>query len=213
MQMKQFIFATALALSLDLSAQGANYYVDVNAPKGGDGSAKAPFAAIQQAADLAQAGDTVFIKPGTYCESVKPKNSGKDGSPITFRNCPGEEKPLIIGGDRVTGPWSKEGNGIYWAPCNWGMKVPGMNQVVVDGDLMIEAREPNIGGKEQLATVRREGRLFYVKYGKNEAVFTAGPSVSTAPGYSSSPYSEAMFQEGPDSAKRGNDAWKGAIAG
>ena len=163
MQMKRFMFASALALSLGMSAQGADYYVDATAAlrlrsgqaKGGDGSAKAPFATIQQAADVAQAGDTVFVKPGTYCESVKPKNSGKDGSPITFRNCPGEEKPLICGGDRVTGPWTLEGNGIYWAPCNWGMKVPGQNQVVVDGDLMIEARWPNIAGKEQLATARR----------------------------------------------------------
>jgi len=110
MQMKRFLFASALALSLGVSAQGSNYYVDATA-KGGDGSAKAPFATIQQAADVAQAGDTVFIKPGTYAEMVKPKNSGKEGIPITFRNCPGEEKPTICGGDRVTGPWKDEGGG------------------------------------------------------------------------------------------------------
>ncbi len=175
--MKQFMIATGLALSLGVTAQGANYYVDATAAKGGDGSAKAPYPTIQQAADVAQAGDTVFIKPGTYTESVKPKNSGKDGSPITFRNCPGEKKPTIIGGDRVTGPWTKEGNGIYWAPCTWGMKVPGQNQVVVDGDLMIEARWPNIAGKEQLAPARRlfnegggQGLLAVMQFNKDDVV-------------------------------------------
>jgi hypothetical protein len=176
-QMKKFMFATGLALSLGVTARGANYYVDGAAAKGGDGSAKVPFATIQQAADVAQAGDTVFIKPGTYTETVKPKNSGKEGSPITFRNCPGEEKPTICAGDRVTGPWTLEGNGIYWAPCNWGMKVPGQNQVVVDGDLMIEARWPNIAGKEQLAPARRlfnegggQGLLAVMQFNKDDVV-------------------------------------------
>ena len=53
--MERFIFATVLALSLGLVVQGANYYVDGTA-KGGDGSVTAPFATIQQAADVAQAG-------------------------------------------------------------------------------------------------------------------------------------------------------------
>lgn len=131
------------------------YYVSPDGKPGNPGTREAPLATIQAAADVAQAGDTVFIKPGTYCETVKPKNSGKEGSPITFRNCPGEEKPTICAGDRVTGPWTLEGNNIYWAPCNWGMG-PGRNQVVADGDLMIEAREPNIAGKEDLMTVRRQ---------------------------------------------------------
>jgi len=186
MQMKQFMFATALALGLGLSAQGAHYYVDGKVVKGGDGSATAPFATIQQAADVAQAGDTVFIKPGTYCETVKPKNSGKEGSPITFRNCPGEEKPTICGGDRVTGPWTKEGDNIYWAPCTWGMKVPGQNQVVVDGDLMIEARWPNIGGKEQLAPAKRvwkeiggQGVLAQMMFNKDDVVVTNSPKWGT----------------------------------
>jgi hypothetical protein len=50
MQIKRFMFASGLALSLGMSAQGADYYVDATASKGGDGSAKAPFATIQAAA-------------------------------------------------------------------------------------------------------------------------------------------------------------------
>jgi hypothetical protein len=188
MLMKKFMFASALALSLGVTAQGANYYVDANASKGGDGSAKAPYPTIQQAADVAQAGDTVFIKPGTYTETVKPKNSGKEGSPITFRNCPGEEKPTICAGDRVTGPWKVEGGGVYSAACPWNMgalrnhdggtnrvTVPG-NLVVVDGDMMIEAREPNIAGKEQLVEVRRLDRVFRCDVLRGEVVITNAPA-------------------------------------
>ena len=203
--MKQFMFATVLALSLGVTAQGANYYVDGTAlrlgsgqAKGGDGSAKTPFATIQAAADVAQAGDTVFIKPGTYTESVKPKNSGKDGSPITFRNCPGEERPTICAGDRVTGPWTLETNGIYWASCKWGMG-PGRNQVVADGDLMIEAREPNIAGKEDLVEVRRQKKLFGCKIPENKAAqkawYVPGSNVVVVSG-------------GP---KWGEDVWKGGV--
>ena len=71
MQMKRFLFASALALSLGVSAQGSNYYVDATA-KGGDGSAKAPFATIQQAADVAQAGGGYghyAFNPGLYVDN------------------------------------------------------------------------------------------------------------------------------------------------
>lgn len=182
------MFASGLALSLGVSTQGANYYVDVKSAKGGDGSAKTPFATIQAAAEVAQAGDTVFIKPGTYCETVKPKNSGKEGSPIVFRNCPGEEKPLICAGDRVTGPWKDEGGGIYSAACPWDMGAlrnhdggtnrvtyPG-NLVVVDGDMMIEAREPNITGKEQLVEIVRLGRMFDCDVKRGEVVINKAPA-------------------------------------
>ena len=86
----------ALSLSTSVAARGATkYYVDAAAKKG-KGTVRSPFATIQQAADVARAGDVVFIKPGTYCESVKPKSSGKEGSPIVFRNRPGEERPTHV---------------------------------------------------------------------------------------------------------------------
>jgi len=174
MQMKRFMFVSGLVLSFGLSTCGAEYYVDATASKGGDGSARAPFATIQAAADVAQAGDTVFIKPGTYSETVKPKNSGTKEKPIVFRNCPGEAKPTICAGDRVTGPWKAEGGGIYSAACNWGMGV-GRNQVVVDGDLMIEAREPNIAGRDQLVETFVLGRMLGCKVGKDDVVVTGAP--------------------------------------
>jgi parallel beta-helix repeat protein len=79
---------TCLFLWLVLSARaasGATYYVD---PQGNDtsaGSETSPWSTVQHAADVAQAGDTVVVRAGTYKESVRIANSGTEGSPITFQ--------------------------------------------------------------------------------------------------------------------------------
>ena len=63
------------------------YYV---APGGSDtnrGSAGSPFRTIQKAADVAAAGDTVIVGPGTYTGGsriVSISRSGTPGNPITF---------------------------------------------------------------------------------------------------------------------------------
>ena len=51
-------------------------YVAGNVLRSGDGTAVHPFKTIQEAANLASAGDTVFVGPGIYREWVKPANSG-----------------------------------------------------------------------------------------------------------------------------------------
>ena len=61
-----------------------DFYVDANAIKEGDGSRNDPFRTIQQAADIAQAGDTVYVMPGIYRENVNPANAGKEDARITY---------------------------------------------------------------------------------------------------------------------------------
>ncbi|MBP3709709.1 MAG: DUF1565 domain-containing protein [Treponema sp.] len=61
-----------------------------------DGSVEKPFRTIQNAVDLAQAGDAVFIRSGTYAERVIITNSGADGKPITIAAFPSETPPLLI---------------------------------------------------------------------------------------------------------------------
>lgn len=63
------------------------YYV---APGGSDsnpGGSNSPFRTLQRAADVAGAGDTVVVRPGTYTggsRMVSVSRSGAPGSPITF---------------------------------------------------------------------------------------------------------------------------------
>jgi hypothetical protein len=66
------------------------YYVSPQGSNDGDGSIHGPWRTIQKAADTARAGDTVFLRDGTYFEIVSLKNCGTEGNPITFRTYPGE---------------------------------------------------------------------------------------------------------------------------
>src|SRR4051812_22069911 len=49
------------------------------------GTISLPFRTIQHGADVAQAGDTVNVRAGTYRETVTVKNSGASGTPIVFQ--------------------------------------------------------------------------------------------------------------------------------
>ncbi|RJQ62934.1 MAG: right-handed parallel beta-helix repeat-containing protein [Desulfobacteraceae bacterium] len=80
-------------------ARAASYYVDrtnAGASDGNAGTESRPWATIQHAADSVASGDTVYVKTGTYNESIKLKTSGSAGRYITFRNYPGH-KPIIDG--------------------------------------------------------------------------------------------------------------------
>ena len=89
------------------------YYVDAAAQAGGDGSENKPFNKIQQAADIAVAGDEVIVKPGLYRESVNPKNGGAEGKQIVYRS----EKSRgahITGAEPLTN-WTKVEGSVYTA--------------------------------------------------------------------------------------------------
>jgi hypothetical protein len=98
-----------------------------------------PFGTIQQAANVAQPGDVVFIRGGTYRETVLPAHSGTPGHPITYQPYPGE-KVTIDGADLVSG-WSAYQGSIYQTSMPWDLG-DGKNQVFYDGQMMTEARWP-----------------------------------------------------------------------
>jgi hypothetical protein len=95
----------------------------------------ASFRTIQRAANMAKPGDTVFVRGGTYRETVKPANSR-----VTFKAYNGEK--VTVSGANVVSGWSNYKNSIYRAPMGWDEGF-GQNQVFVDGRMMIEARWPN----------------------------------------------------------------------
>src|SRR3954452_14859908 len=63
----------------------SSYFVSTSGDDGNPGTLSAPFRTIQQAADVADPGDTVFIRGGTYRETVRPAHSGSASNPVTFK--------------------------------------------------------------------------------------------------------------------------------
>jgi hypothetical protein len=67
------------------------YYVALSGNDANAGTINSPWRTIQKAANSVKAGDTVYIRGGTYKEFVSFKTSGTSTSYITFRSYPGEE--------------------------------------------------------------------------------------------------------------------------
>jgi len=59
--------------------QGTTYYVAPDGDDSNPGTEAEPWQTIQKAADTLLAGDTVYIRAGTYSERVAPLNSGSAG--------------------------------------------------------------------------------------------------------------------------------------
>jgi parallel beta-helix repeat protein len=77
------------------------YYVSKDGNNNNNGFSESPWLTISKAAEIALAGDTVYIKAGTYNETITPKNSGVDGKIITFTNYDDDE--VIIQGQEAYG--------------------------------------------------------------------------------------------------------------
>jgi len=87
-------------------------YVSASAKRNGDGTANAPFQTIEQAANIAVAGDEVIVAPGVYREWVNPKNGGtSDDCRITYKS----EQPLgaIITGAESVNKWEKHSGNVW----------------------------------------------------------------------------------------------------
>lgn len=67
------------------------YYVDINGSDENPGTEAQPWRTIQKAADKAVAGDTVYVKNGTYNEQVWVNNSGSASKWIKFSAYPGDD--------------------------------------------------------------------------------------------------------------------------
>ena len=77
------------------------YYVDGGNALANDynaGTEAQPWKTIQWAANALQAGDTVYIKAGTYAGTVTAVNSGSAQGWITYSAYPGQEQKAVING-------------------------------------------------------------------------------------------------------------------
>jgi parallel beta-helix repeat protein len=77
------------------------YFVAKNGDDLNDGSEAHPWLTITKAVNTLVAGDTVYIRAGTYSEIVRIKNSGTAGNVIAIKGYPGEE--AIIDGKSFPG--------------------------------------------------------------------------------------------------------------
>ena len=88
------------------AAAGNTYYVSLSGSDSNPGTQSQPFRTIQHAADVAQPGNRILVKAGTYYERIALKNSGRAGSPIVIegeRGASGERLAVIDGSDTITG--------------------------------------------------------------------------------------------------------------
>ena len=95
------------------------YYVNINAPREGNGRKETPFRHINDAAQVARPGDEVLVAPGVYREYVNPRHAGTEESRITYRS----EVPLgavITGAEAVTG-WTRYQGNVWTARVHNGV--------------------------------------------------------------------------------------------
>jgi parallel beta-helix repeat protein len=110
-----------------VGTQGTTYYVALTGNDGYSGTEAWPWRTIQKAANTLVAGDTVYIRAGTYPERVEPLNSGSTGSYITYTAYPGET--VTIDGSGITLPDDLEGL----------FHIQGKSYIVVSGLRVINA--------------------------------------------------------------------------
>ncbi|MDP6467033.1 MAG: right-handed parallel beta-helix repeat-containing protein, partial [Pirellulaceae bacterium] len=78
-------FFAIFAVVLAADANATNYYVRTSGNDDNNGlSAGQAFKTIEEAADVAGAGDTVYVGAGTYTDEVEVENDGTSANPIRF---------------------------------------------------------------------------------------------------------------------------------
>jgi len=96
--------AAVLVLGCAGGLQAATYYVDKNAPNASDsnpGTEAEPWKTIAKANSTVAAGDTVYVKAGTYTQRVGPYASGTAAAPIAYRTF--GDDTVVIGGNLEPG--------------------------------------------------------------------------------------------------------------
>ena len=117
----------------------SSFFVATSGSDTNAGTLAQPFATIQRAASVAQPGDTVFVRGGTYRETVTPAHSGAAAAPITFE--PYNNEAVTLSGADPIADWSSYRGAIYRSTPPWDLG-DGNNQIFVDGAMVTEARWP-----------------------------------------------------------------------
>lgn len=137
------------AVPINISAAFGNiYYISLYGSDANDGSFSAPFATFKKAAETMKAGDTCFVRGGTYYETLEMNMRGMANGEISFRAYNGE-KVTLSGGEPLTN-WMRHDGNIWVTDMNWDIYGGNGNMIFSDGGLCLEARWPNASASELL---------------------------------------------------------------
>lgn len=147
-KIKLLVLGIGISTSLAMSgSETEGYFVSPQGSDDNPGTVARPFKTIQKCAELVRPGETCWLRQGTYRETVRPKISGTDTEPITFAAY--KKERVTISGTEVVDDWSQHRGSIYRTNVN--LPVDGYddtgffaNQVFVGGEMMPEARLPNL---------------------------------------------------------------------
>lgn len=127
-----------LWLTPGVRAGAGDYYVSMEGSDANPGTEAAPFRTLQQAANIMHTGQKCVVRAGVYRESVKLIKGGVEGYPLVFEASP-REKVVVDGTEPIgAAAWTKHAEGIYKTPY-----AEPVEQLFVDGRMMVEARWPN----------------------------------------------------------------------
>jgi len=141
--MRTFVLFVLLAVG---QVFASTYYVSPNGDDSNPGTGKKPFKTIRKATRVARRGDTCFVLPGTYRDSFKLNASGTKNEPIRFIAST-SGRVILNGTDIHKGSWQLHSKNIYKTKA-----AKPVLQVFVDGQMMVEARWPNIKFPDDLWT-------------------------------------------------------------
>jgi hypothetical protein len=91
-------FPALLLLCSVLTAAATDYYVSPTGNDGNSGTLAAPKRTMTHALSLANAGDTVWVRGGSYAERITFPGSGAPDAPITLSAYPGETPIIDLAG-------------------------------------------------------------------------------------------------------------------
>ncbi|MBT7300369.1 MAG: hypothetical protein HN849_12685 [Victivallales bacterium] len=168
-----------LALLLNVSmCHAADIYVNGSLPEANDdnsGEVAQPLKTIQAGVNKAVAGDTVFVMPGVYRETVDITRGGESKEKI-LKVFSYKSRKAIIRGSDIVADWTLAGPGLFSAL--WLTKAPVRqekmfgfkawpHQVFIDGKLL-EHVQYRIELRDNCFWVDRKGKRIYVKIASSE---------------------------------------------
>tara|TARA_A200000113_G_scaffold121455_1_gene109222 strand:- start:8571 stop:11012 length:2442 start_codon:yes stop_codon:yes gene_type:complete len=139
---KRALFTLILTISF-LPLFSTTYYVAPSSSGGSDsnaGTLAAPFETLQYAINQLSAGDILYIRAGTYRETITIDEDGASGNLITIQNY-NNEVVTIDGTVDITGSWSTY-NDVSGA-FQLSSYSADITQLFVDDEPMVNARWPN----------------------------------------------------------------------